>query len=136
MTACSRQNQELQALNNNLIETNQKLEMSRKPHLRPPTGNSTSSHRITRHDIRNQLTGLLGYLELIREHVQDPETLVLVEKEERAAQNIVRQIEFTKNYEELGVNAPMWQDVAMSVNALKSTRAIRTGHDHDKTRRD
>jgi signal transduction histidine kinase len=113
------QNQELQDLNIVLRDTNQKLEMS-KTSFETANRKLNLLSSITRHDIRNQLTGLLGYLELIRRHVQDPEVLALIEKEDRAAQNIVRQIEFTKSYEELGVSAPIWQDVAMSVNALKS----------------
>jgi signal transduction histidine kinase len=113
---------ELQALNDNLSTANQQLEMSR---IAFETANRKLNllSGITRHDIRNQLTALIGYLGLIRENIQDPETLVLVEKEERAAENILRQIEFTKNYEKLGVHTPMWQDVAMSVNALRSSRS-------------
>jgi signal transduction histidine kinase len=118
-TRLLQQNQELQQLNTTLLDTNQKLEMS-KTSFETANRKLNLLSSITRHDIRNQLTGLLGYLELIRGHVQDPEILSLIEKEDRAAQNIVRQIEFTKSYEELGVSAPIWQDVAMSVNALKS----------------
>jgi signal transduction histidine kinase len=116
------QNQELQQLNTTLLDTNQKLEMSR---ISFETANRKLNllSSITRHDIRNQLTGLLGYLGLIRESVQDPAVLALIDKEDRAAQNIARQIEFTKSYEELGVSAPIWQDVAMSINALKSVRS-------------
>ena len=119
----TRERQELQVLNDNLSTANQQMEMSR---IAFETANRKLNllSGITRHDIRNQLTGLLGYLELIRNNIHDPETLVLVDKEERAAKNIVRQIEFTKNYEDLGVNAPMWQDVAMSVNALKSLKSL------------
>jgi len=117
------QNLVLQSLNDNLTATNQHLEASR---ISFETANRKLNllSSVTRHDIRNQLTALLGYLELIRVRVQDPETLVMLEKEEKTAGNIIRQIEFTKNYEELGVHAPMWQDVAMSVNALKSARSL------------
>jgi signal transduction histidine kinase len=117
-----RQNQELLALNTSLKETNEQVEMSR---ISIATANRKLNllSSITRHDIRNQLTGLIGYLELLREKIKDPATLALVEKEEQAANNIVRQIEFTKNYEDLGVNTPLWQDVAASINAHKSTRA-------------
>jgi len=116
-----RQNRELQVLNENLKDANTQLEMAR-------VSFETSNRKlnllsgITRHDIRNQLTGLLGYIGLMKEQVSDPDLMALVEKEERVAGHIVRQIEFTKNYEELGVSAPIWQDVAMSINALKSAR--------------
>jgi signal transduction histidine kinase len=115
-----KQNQQLQALNDSLQETNQRLELSR---ISFETANRKLNllSGITRHDIRNQLTALLGYLELIQTRVSDPDTVALVEKEESIAQNIVRQIEFTKSYEELGVHAPMWQDVAMSIQSIKTS---------------
>jgi signal transduction histidine kinase len=116
------QNQELQVLNDSLNATSQQMEMSR---VSFETANRKLNllSSITRHDIRNQLTALLGYLELIRNNIRDPDTLAMVDKEERAAQNIVRQIEFTRSYEELGVHAPMWQDVTMSISAIVSSRS-------------
>ena len=69
---------------------------------------------ITRHDIRNQLMALLAFLELSKMKVTDPEAVSLLGKAESAAQNIQRQIEFTKNYEEIGVRAPQWQNVGDS----------------------
>ena len=116
-----RQNRELTILNDDLTASNQQLELSR---ISFETANRKLNllSSITRHDIRNQLTALLGYISLIQMRIQDPETLRLVEKEEKTANNIVRQIEFTKSYEELGVHAPMWQDVALSINALTSSR--------------
>ena len=120
-----KQNQELKVLNENLNEANQHLEMAK---ISFETANRKLNllSGITRHDIRNQLTGLLGYIGLMKEQVGDPDLLALVEKEELVAGHIVRQIEFTKNYEELGVNAPIWQDVGLSINALKSSRSRST----------
>ena len=40
-------------------------------------------------------------------------------KAEGAAQNIQRQIEFTKNYEEIGVRAPQWQNVGTLLEGLR-----------------
>ncbi len=74
---------------------------------------------ITRHDIKNQLLALLGYNGLARMKTTDPDLLHYIEKEEIAALNIQRQIEFTKNYEEIGVHAPQWQDVAVHIDALR-----------------
>lgn len=74
---------------------------------------------ITRHDIRNQVTGLMGFLELSRMKTTDPDQLHLIEREETAARSIQRQIEFTKSYEDIGVRAPQWQDIAEQVNALR-----------------
>ncbi|MDP2816084.1 MAG: PAS domain-containing sensor histidine kinase, partial [Rectinemataceae bacterium] len=66
---------------------------------------------ITRHDILNQLTALKGYLELSRENVNDPVLSDFISKEERIAGIIVDQITFTRDYQDLGVNAPAWQNV-------------------------
>ncbi|PKL66005.1 MAG: hypothetical protein CVV32_02125 [Methanomicrobiales archaeon HGW-Methanomicrobiales-3] len=66
---------------------------------------------ITRHDILNQLMGLRAFLELTREQVSDPELLGFIAHQERAAEAIQRQIEFTRIYQDLGVKAPQWQEV-------------------------
>jgi PAS domain S-box-containing protein len=71
---------------------------------------------ITRHDILNQLTALQGYLELSHDSVSDPETLLsFIEKEETAAAMIADQITFTREYQDLGVSAPVWQNVNESI---------------------
>jgi PAS domain S-box-containing protein len=66
---------------------------------------------ITRHDILNQLTALLGYLELSGESMQDPSNRKLITQEIEAARTIRRQIEFTRDYQEIGVHAPLWQEL-------------------------
>ena len=67
---------------------------------------------ITRHDIRNQLQALSGYLQLARLNSEKPEALTeYLEKADKVVETINRQLEFTKDYEEMGVNAPTWQNV-------------------------
>jgi len=67
---------------------------------------------ITRHDIRNQLHALSGYLELSRLQSNNPPGLLeAIGKADRVTETIGRQLEFTKDYEEMGVNAPTWQNV-------------------------
>jgi signal transduction histidine kinase len=75
---------------------------------------------ITRHDILNQLTILIGYLELSKDEIKQPEILAYVDREMTAADTIRRQIAFTKTYEEIGVNAPEWQNVSDKIKALTS----------------
>jgi PAS domain S-box-containing protein len=67
---------------------------------------------ITRHDILNQLMGLRTFLDLSREDLKGTRFSEFIEKEDRAAEAIQRQIEFTRYYEDLGVQAPRWQDLA------------------------
>jgi signal transduction histidine kinase len=68
---------------------------------------------VTRHDILNKLMALLTFLELSREDAQkDPVILEYIEKELDIAEAIQRQIEFTRFYQDIGVKAPEWEDVA------------------------
>jgi signal transduction histidine kinase len=53
-----------------------------------------------------------GYLVISKESVKDPEILGFIQKEEEAVTSIRRQIEFTRYYEDIGVNAPQWQEIA------------------------
>jgi len=67
---------------------------------------------ITRHDINNQLSALRIYLELSHNVIDNPAVLEeYIRKEERAAETIEHQISFTKDYQELGVATPVWQNV-------------------------
>lgn len=66
---------------------------------------------ITRHDIRNQLMALSGHLALIKDDQVDPVSEQHLRKAETAAKKISAMIQFTKNYEDIGVNAPTWQNV-------------------------
>jgi signal transduction histidine kinase len=52
------------------------------------------------------------YIELTKMTVQDSSLKETIAKEEIVANNIQRQIEFTKAYEDIGVNTPLWQNVA------------------------
>jgi len=63
---------------------------------------------ITRHDILNTLTALLGYLELSREVARDEEARRYIDSSTRAARTIRRQIEFTRDYQDVGVRSPNW----------------------------
>ena len=67
---------------------------------------------ITRHDIRNQLAGLSGYLELSRDSVDNSSDMArYVARMQVVAAAIGTQIAFTKDYENLGGGPPVWQDV-------------------------
>jgi len=72
---------------------------------------------ITRHDILNQIMGLRTFLELSREDLKGTRFAEFIEKEDQAAEAIQRQIEFTKFYQDIGVNAPKWQDVKAVIHS-------------------
>jgi PAS domain S-box-containing protein len=67
---------------------------------------------ITRHDIRNKLTVLGGYLELFNDHPPEPQHSMYLEKLKAAVRMITENIEFTKLYQDLGVVAPNWKNVS------------------------
>ncbi|OPY37104.1 MAG: sensory histidine kinase AtoS [Methanoregula sp. PtaU1.Bin051] len=66
---------------------------------------------ITRHDILNQIMGLRTYLELSKDDLKGTKFEDYIEKEDKAAATIQRQIEFTKFYQDIGVNEPKWHDM-------------------------
>jgi PAS domain S-box-containing protein len=66
---------------------------------------------ITRHDINNQLTVLMGYLEILEMKQPDSSTSGYFRNVTTAAQRISTMIQFTKTYESIGVKAPAWQDI-------------------------
>ncbi|WAC05592.1 MAG: PAS domain S-box protein [Methanoregula sp.] len=66
---------------------------------------------VTRHDILNKLTIVLGYLELSK-MVRDRDKLEdFIKKIDDTIQVIQDQIQFTRDYQDLGVRAPEWQEL-------------------------
>jgi PAS domain S-box len=66
---------------------------------------------VTRHDILNSLTALLGYNAVLRERHPDPAANELLDKQEKLLLAVKSHIEFTRGYDDLGVKAPVWQNV-------------------------
>lgn len=62
---------------------------------------------IIRHDLLNQITALQGYIDLTE---QSGEGGPYLDRIAEAARRIRRQVEFTRDYQELGVKGPVWQD--------------------------
>jgi len=82
---------------------------------------------ITRHDILNQLTVLSGYLALSEEFASDEKLLGFIKKEATATERINQQITFTKHYQDIGIQAPQWQnvhDTVISAAALLDMRSV------------
>jgi len=65
---------------------------------------------ITRHDINNQLMALQSYLTLLEKKHPDPSHTEYFRKAAVAGQRISAMIQFSKEYEQIGVKAPAWQD--------------------------
>ncbi|MDO9324272.1 MAG: PAS domain-containing sensor histidine kinase [Methanoregula sp.] len=81
---------------------------------------------ITRHDIKNQLMALLTYLELSKEETDtSPAASEYLEKEMKIAETIGHQIDFTKIYEDMGTNVPVWQNINASVQRAVGALPLR-----------
>lgn len=74
---------------------------------------------VTRHDILNSMTALLGYLELAREDCPaGGDVATWLDRAMTAGHAIERKIEFTRLYETLGQEAPVWHSLAATVAVL------------------
>jgi len=63
---------------------------------------------ITRHDILNQITAVIGYLDLMNTTVTDPGLRGFIQPALLASENIENYIRFSKEYQEIGVRSPGW----------------------------
>lgn len=90
-------------------------------------------NNITRHDILNQLTALHGYLELSGDCTGSPDQMMeFIEKEKRIVWIIEGQLAFMRDYQNLGIKAPVWQNVNDAVRrmaALLPMGSIRIEYD-------
>jgi PAS domain S-box-containing protein len=75
---------------------------------------------ITRHDIGNQLTVIKGYLGILETEQADPRLSEYCTKALAASERIVAMIQFTSEYEKIGITAPVWQDVRAVVDEAAS----------------
>jgi signal transduction histidine kinase len=67
---------------------------------------------VTRHDILNKITALMAHIELSRES-RDLESMQAgLAKIDSIAGMLKEQIEFTRDYQDLGVKSPAWQNLA------------------------
>lgn len=65
----------------------------------------------TRHDVLNQLTAIVGYNELLGMMVEDPKFKSFLEKEKVSLNKIRRQFQFAKDYQNIAVDPPRWQNI-------------------------
>ena len=66
---------------------------------------------VTRHDVLNQLTAIVGYNELLGMMASDPKFKSFLEKERFALTKIRRQFQFAKDYQNIAVDPPRWQNL-------------------------
>ncbi|KQC06594.1 MAG: hypothetical protein APR55_01325 [Methanolinea sp. SDB] len=66
---------------------------------------------ITRHDISNQLLVINGFTGLLETEIDDPSQRDRLSRIGSASQRIAGMIQFTREYENIGAEAPAWHDL-------------------------
>ena len=80
---------------------------------------------LSRHDILNQLTVLGGYLDLSKALTSEPRLLEYIGKETEVTNNITDMISFARDYQEIGIQSPAWQDLEATI--VRATRNVNMG---------
>lgn len=70
---------------------------------------------ITRHDILNDIMAAQGFLEFAEEMSVDPKQARYLKEVIKATSSIQRHIEFTREYDKLGVAEPIWLDLSEQI---------------------
>jgi PAS domain S-box-containing protein len=68
---------------------------------------------VTRHDLLNKITVVLGYLKIVQKRCTDPGQAGYLGKMESTIATIRSQIEFTRVYQSLGTQEPQWTELDM-----------------------
>lgn len=79
---------------------------------------------ITRHDILNQLTALATYLELSRDYTENNRGREFIDKELQIAALIDREINFTRDFEDVGAGFPVWHNVNATISGAIRSQLI------------
>jgi signal transduction histidine kinase len=75
---------------------------------------------ITRHDMQNKLTALGGFLELAKAEKDEAVVRTYLSHMEKITRVFQEELEFTRDYQDLGVQAPAWQEVAAIIREKES----------------
>ncbi|KUK68939.1 MAG: Response regulator containing a CheY-like receiver domain and a GGDEF domain [Methanocalculus sp. 52_23] len=118
-------NEQLQEYVEELRQTNDELhqEMIERQRMEKEV---SDAHRklqlmttITRDDIRNQLTIIEGYLELLSSGEEDCNYEEIMDRIRQASRRIGRIIEFTRDFQKIGMEEEEWLDLSSVVDAAR-----------------
>ena len=77
-------------------------------------------YTMTRHDILNQMTALQGYLELSGELETSDDLKQINAKMKRISDIIITQMDFTRDYQNMGRTSPEWQNISVVAEKVAS----------------
>jgi PAS domain S-box-containing protein len=73
---------------------------------------------VARHDILNKLTIISSTLSLLKENITDPRLTDFIKQSVTATIAITRQMEFTRDYKNMGMEKADWQDVDETIHKM------------------
>jgi PAS domain S-box-containing protein len=76
------------------------------------------------HDIQNKVTGLRGYVELSKDLATDEKLKKFIDSEEDVLRVIYRQLQYTKEYQEMGIHPPQWINLPRLLRTIVSSREM------------
>lgn len=76
--------------------------------------------RITRHDLENKLMIAHGYIGLLRKSPLTPGQVEYLNRQEAAVNAMREQMAFTRKYQQLGSQAPVWQNAEAVIRRAKT----------------
>ncbi|MGB7787959.1 GAF domain-containing protein [Methanoregula sp.] len=79
---------------------------------------------IIRHDILNTVTGLLGLEDMAIALISDRELSQLIREIKDTTRRIQQQITFTRDYQDIGVHSPQWQNVNNVISNVTKTTSL------------
>jgi signal transduction histidine kinase/DNA-binding response OmpR family regulator len=79
---------------------------------------------IIRHDILNTVTGLLGLEDMAITLISDREPAQLIREIKDTTRRIQQQITFTRDYQDIGVHSPQWQNVNNVISNVTKTTSL------------
>jgi len=73
---------------------------------------------LTRHDILNKVSVLLGYLDKAKTLAQDTDLLDYLDRMETSTKTIGKLVKFTRDFKDLGINPPRWITLRNCMNEV------------------
>ncbi len=71
--------------------------------------------QLTRHDVNNLVSALSAYLLLLKENPTDPANSEYIESSMQIAKRIHEQVQFTREYQDIGAREPVWQPLELMI---------------------
>jgi signal transduction histidine kinase len=88
---------------------------------------------VTRHDVLNQLTAIVGYNELLGMMIEDPKLKSYLDREKNAVDKIRRQFAFAKDYQNIGAAPPVWLSLRQLIHQAGEEADLRPIQIADET---